>query len=52
MGLNLEAHYQGSQVIMGLVMAKCAKLDKYNEWLMFGVQSMCPMMAWDPMEKL
>jgi len=41
MGLNLEAHYQGSQVIM----AECAKPNKYNEWLMLGVQSRYPMMA-------
>jgi hypothetical protein len=31
MGLNMEAHYQGSQVIMGLVMVECAKLNKYND---------------------
>jgi len=31
MGLYLEAHYQGSQVIVGLVMAKCAKLDEYKD---------------------
>jgi hypothetical protein len=31
MGLNLEAHYQGSQMIVGLVMAECAKLDEYND---------------------
>jgi hypothetical protein len=31
MGLNLEAHYQGSQMIVGLVMTKCAKLDEYND---------------------
>jgi hypothetical protein len=31
MGLNLEAHYQGSQVIVGLVMAEHAKLDEYND---------------------
>jgi hypothetical protein len=37
MGLNLEAHYQGSQVIMGLVTIKCVKLNEYNDWLMFGV---------------
>jgi hypothetical protein len=29
MGLNLEAHYQGSQMIVGLVMAERAKLDEY-----------------------
>jgi hypothetical protein len=32
MGLNLKAHHQGSQVIVGLVTAKCAKLDEYNAW--------------------
>jgi hypothetical protein len=37
MGLNLEAHYQGSQVTMGLVMAECAKPDEYNDWPMLGV---------------
>jgi hypothetical protein len=31
MGLNLEAHYQSSQVIMGLVMEERAKLDEYND---------------------
>jgi hypothetical protein len=31
MGLNLEAHYQGSRVIMGSVMEECAKLDEYND---------------------
>jgi len=31
MGLNLEAHYQGSQVIVGLVIAECAKPDEYND---------------------
>jgi hypothetical protein len=31
MGLNLEVHYQGSPVIMGLVTAECAKLDGYND---------------------
>jgi hypothetical protein len=30
MGLNLKAHYQGSQMIAGLVKAKCVKLDEYN----------------------
>ncbi len=52
MGLNLEAHYQGSQMIVGFVMAECAKLDEYNDLLMLGIQSMCPMVAYDPMEKL
>jgi hypothetical protein len=32
MGLDLEAHYQGSQVIVGLVIIECAKLDEYNYW--------------------
>jgi hypothetical protein len=45
MGSNLEAHYQGSKVIVGLVMTKCAKLDECNDWPMLGVQSMCPMVA-------
>jgi len=31
MGLNLEAHYQGSQAIVGLVIGERAKLDEYNE---------------------
>ncbi len=31
MGLNLEAHCQGSQVIVGLVMAKHAKFCEYND---------------------
>ncbi len=31
MGLNLEAHYQGSQVIMGLMKGEHAKLDEYND---------------------
>jgi hypothetical protein len=31
MGLNMEACYQGSQVIMGLVMAECAKPNEYND---------------------
>jgi len=52
MGLNLEAHYQSSQVIVGLVTTKCAKLDEYNDMPMSGVWSMCPMVAYDPMEKL
>jgi len=52
MGSNLEAHYQGSQVIMGLMSIKCAKLNEYSEWVMPKVQSMCPMVAKDPMEKL
>jgi hypothetical protein len=34
MGLNLETHYQGSQVIMGLVMGECIKINEYNDWLM------------------
>jgi hypothetical protein len=37
MGLNLEAHYQDSQVIVGLVMAECAKLNEYNDYLMLGI---------------
>jgi hypothetical protein len=37
MGLNLEAQYQGSQVIVGLVMVECAKPDEYNDWPMFEV---------------
>jgi hypothetical protein len=45
MGWNLEAHYEGSQVIVGLVMVECAKFDEYNDWLMLGIQSMCPMVA-------
>jgi hypothetical protein len=45
MDLNLEVHYQGSQVIVGLVTAKCAKLDEYNDWLMLGVQLICPIVA-------
>ncbi len=52
MGLNLEAHYQASQVIMGLVMVECAKPNEYNDSLMPRVQSMCPMVAYDPIEKL
>jgi hypothetical protein len=52
MGLNLEAHYQGSQMIVGFMMVECAKLDEYNDSLMPRVQSKCPMMAYDPMEKL
>ncbi len=31
MGLNLEAHYQGSQATMGLVTIECAKLNEYND---------------------
>jgi len=31
MGLNLEAHYQGSQVIMGLVIVERAKANEYND---------------------
>jgi hypothetical protein len=34
MGLKLEAHYQGSQVIMDLVTTECAKFDEYNDWPM------------------
>jgi hypothetical protein len=49
MGLNLEAL---QQMIMGLVMVKCAKLNEYNDLLMLIVQSMCPMVAYDPMKKL
>jgi hypothetical protein len=45
MGLNLEAHYQGLQVIVGLMVVECAKFDKYNDWPMFRVQSLCPMVA-------
>jgi hypothetical protein len=45
MGLNLKAHYQGSQVIEGLMTVECAKLDEYNDQPMLGVQSMCPMVA-------
>jgi hypothetical protein len=45
MGLNLEAHYQGSQVIVSLVMEKCAKPNEYNDWPMPRVQLMCPMVA-------
>jgi hypothetical protein len=45
MGLNLEAHYQGSQVIVSLVMVECAKPGEYNDWLMPEIQLMCPMVA-------
>jgi hypothetical protein len=45
MGLNLKAHYQGSQMIVGLVTVECAKLDEYNDLLMPKIQSMCPMVA-------
>jgi hypothetical protein len=45
MGLNLEAHYQGSQVIVGLVTIECAKLNEYNDWPMPKVQLMCPMVV-------
>jgi len=31
MGLNLDAHHQGSQVIVGLVMAEHVRLDEYND---------------------
>jgi hypothetical protein len=51
-GFNLKAHYQHSQVIVGLVTTKCAKPNEYNDWLMFEIQSMYPMVAWDPMEIL
>jgi hypothetical protein len=37
---------------MGLVTTECAKLDEYNDWPMPKIHSMCPMVAWDPMEKL
>jgi hypothetical protein len=37
MGLNLEAHYQGSQVIVGLVTIDCAKPNEYNDLLMPGI---------------
>jgi hypothetical protein len=47
-GFNLKAHYQRSQMI-GLVTTKCAKLNEYNGSLMFEIQSMYPMVAWDPM---
>jgi hypothetical protein len=51
-GFNLKIHYQRSQVIVGLVTIECAKPNEYNDWLMFEVQSMYPMAAWDPMEIL
>jgi hypothetical protein len=31
MGWNLEAHYKGSQVIVGLVIVERAKLDEYKD---------------------
>jgi len=31
MGLNFEAHYQSSQVIVGLVMEECMKPNEYND---------------------
>jgi hypothetical protein len=31
---------------------KYAKLDECNDSLMLGVQLMCPMVAYDPMDKL
>jgi hypothetical protein len=34
MGLNLEAYYQSSQMIVGLVAVECAKLDEYSDWPM------------------
>jgi hypothetical protein len=37
---------------MGLVTTECAKLDEYNDWPMPEIHSMCPMGAWDLMEKL
>jgi hypothetical protein len=37
MGSNLEAHYKGSKVIIGLVMIECVKFDECNDWLMLGV---------------
>jgi hypothetical protein len=37
---------------MGLVTAKCAKPNECNDWPMPIVQSMYPMVMWDPMEKL
>ncbi len=52
MGLYMKAHYQGSHVIMSLVMTECAKPNEYNDWPMFGIQSMCPIVASDPMEKI
>jgi hypothetical protein len=33
-------------------MIECAKPDEYNDSIMHGVQSMCPMVAYGPMEKL
>jgi hypothetical protein len=36
----------------GLGDVECAKLYECNDWLMLGFWSMCPMVAWDPMEKL
>jgi hypothetical protein len=36
---------------MCLVITNCAKPDEYSDWLMLGIQSMYPMVVWDPMEK-
>jgi hypothetical protein len=37
---------------MGLVMAKCAKPDEYNVWLMFEIIIMFPVMVEDHMMSL
>jgi hypothetical protein len=31
MGLNLEADYQGSHMIVHLLMVECAKFHEYND---------------------
>jgi hypothetical protein len=36
----------------GLVTTKCVKLDECNDWPMNEGHSMCPMVAWDLMEKM
>jgi hypothetical protein len=41
-GSRLDLH-----VSMGLTMAKCAKPDEYNVWLMFEVLTMFPTMVED-----
>jgi hypothetical protein len=37
------AHYQYSQVTMGLVMVKCAKPNECSDWLLLAILTMCSM---------
>jgi hypothetical protein len=48
MGIILMAYYQHPQVIMGLVMVKCVKLDECSEWLMIVILTKYLKVGWNP----